>query len=101
MYSLFVVDLMHEVELGVWKNLMVHLLRILASEDVNLLHTLDQRQVKELPSPMVGIASDFLLFSFRLVPTFGRATIRHLSRNSSELKKMAALDYEDFLQVMY
>jgi hypothetical protein len=50
---------MHEVELGVWKNLMVHLLQILASEDVNLLHTPDQWQVKELPNPMVGIASDF------------------------------------------
>lgn len=42
-YSLFVVDLMHEVELGVWKSLMIHLLRILACEDENLLHKLDER----------------------------------------------------------
>jgi hypothetical protein len=34
---------MHEVELGVWKGLLVHLLRILACEDENLLHELDRR----------------------------------------------------------
>lgn len=36
---------------------------------------------------------------FREVPTFGRDTIRRFTRNSSELKKMAAWNYEDFLQV--
>jgi hypothetical protein len=28
-YDIFVVDLMHEVELGIWKALFIHLLRIL------------------------------------------------------------------------
>jgi hypothetical protein len=37
--------------------------------------------------------------SFRLVPTFGRDTIRRFSRNTSELKRMAAWNYEDILQV--
>lgn len=40
---MFVVDLMHEVELGVWKSLFIHLLRILESLDENKLHELDCR----------------------------------------------------------
>jgi hypothetical protein len=34
---------MHEIELGVWKALFIHLLRILKSTNANLLHELDQR----------------------------------------------------------
>jgi hypothetical protein len=34
---------MHEVELGVWKALFIHLLRILEAFDENTLHELDQR----------------------------------------------------------
>jgi hypothetical protein len=34
---------MHEVELGVWKALMIHLLRILNAVDENLLNELDRR----------------------------------------------------------
>ena len=34
---------MHEVELGVWKALMIHLLRILNSVNQNLLNELDRR----------------------------------------------------------
>lgn len=37
--------------------------------------------------------------SFRQVPTFGRDTIRRFSSNISELKKLAARDFEDMLQV--
>jgi hypothetical protein len=37
--------------------------------------------------------------SFRQVPTFGRDTIRRFSNNISELKKLAARDFEDLLQV--
>lgn len=40
---MLVVDLMHEFELGVWKALFIHLLRILNAEDPGLVHTLDQR----------------------------------------------------------
>jgi hypothetical protein len=36
---------------------------------------------------------------FRLVPTFGRGTIRRFSTNASEMKKLAARNYEDLLQV--
>ena len=36
---------MHEVEIGVWKSLFVHLLRILQSVDEKLLDELDRRLV--------------------------------------------------------
>ena len=36
---------------------------------------------------------------FRLVPTFGRDTIRRFSNNTSAMKKLAARDWEDMLQV--
>ncbi|RDB18151.1 hypothetical protein Hypma_000655 [Hypsizygus marmoreus] len=78
LFNLFVVDLMHEIEAGTWKDTLVHLLRILASIDNNLLHELDKR--------------------FRAMPTFGRDTIRRFSSNASELAHLAARDFEDFLQ---
>jgi hypothetical protein len=37
--------------------------------------------------------------SYRQIPVFGRNTIRRFSNNCSELKKMAARDFEDLLQV--
>jgi hypothetical protein len=36
---------------------------------------------------------------FRLVPTFGRGTIRRFANNASEMKRMAARNFEDLLQV--
>ena len=36
---------------------------------------------------------------YRKVPTFGRGTIRHFASNASGMKKLAARDYEDLLQV--
>lgn len=42
---MLVVDLMHEFELGVWKAIFIHLLRILDSQDENLKHELDKRYV--------------------------------------------------------
>jgi hypothetical protein len=38
--------------------------------------------------------------SFRQVPSFGRDGIRRFSANVSEMKKMAARDFEDLLQVI-
>ena len=36
---------------------------------------------------------------FRQIPPFGRYTIRHFHNNVSEMKKLAARDFEDILQV--
>lgn len=37
---------------------------------------------------------------YRQVPTFGQDTIQKFRSNTSELKKMAARDFEDLLQVV-
>jgi hypothetical protein len=42
-FSMFVVDLMHDVELGDWRALFIHLLRVLNAVDSNLLLELDRR----------------------------------------------------------
>lgn len=40
---MLVVDLLHEFELGVWKAVFSHLIRILEAHDPNLVHILDER----------------------------------------------------------
>jgi hypothetical protein len=45
MFDMLVVDLMHEVELGVWKAVFIHLLRLLECHDESLKHEMDRRQV--------------------------------------------------------
>jgi len=42
---MFLVDIMHEFELGVWRALFIHLLRILDSVSPTLLNELDHRYV--------------------------------------------------------
>lgn len=44
LFDMLVVDLMHEVELGVWKAVFIHLLRLLDCHDESLKHELDRRQ---------------------------------------------------------
>lgn len=39
------------------------------------------------------------IFRYRQMPTFGSSTIRMFSNNASEMKKLAARDFEDLLQV--
>ena len=39
------------------------------------------------------------MFRYRQVPTFGTSTIRWFSGNASGMKKLAARDFEDLLQV--
>jgi hypothetical protein len=96
---MLVVDIMHEFELGVWKAIFTHLIRLLyaAGPGGRLVTELDRRCVfsKIL---MLVIDSSFVI-RFRLVPTFGRSTIRRFTANASEMKKLAARNYEDLLQV--
>jgi hypothetical protein len=79
LYVMLVVDFMHEFELGVWKSLFTHLVRILIAHGNGAVQNLDRR--------------------YRAVPTFGRSTIRRFSNNASAMKKLAARDFEDLLQV--
>jgi hypothetical protein len=80
-YSLAVVDLMHEFELGVWPDIFKHLLRILYASDPS--------QVKELNE------------RYRVIAPFGRDTIRKFPKDVSAMKKLAARDWEDMLQVCW
>ncbi|TFK18413.1 hypothetical protein FA15DRAFT_603337 [Coprinopsis marcescibilis] len=76
--SILVVDLLHEFEIGVWKDLYIHLIRILdLSPSSILVNDLDRR--------------------FRNVPSFGQA-IRKFASNMSNMSRRAARDYEDVLQ---
>ncbi|KAH9916588.1 uncharacterized protein BXZ73DRAFT_105780 [Epithele typhae] len=75
-----VVDQMHEFELGVWKALFKHLVRILDSLPGDAIHVMNSR--------------------FRQVPSFGAATIHKFCGNVCELKHMAARDLEDILQTI-
>ncbi|KAJ3825180.1 hypothetical protein F5880DRAFT_1611327 [Lentinula raphanica] len=77
---MLVVDLLHEIELGVWRTLFTHLIRMLYATPrtgADLVALLDRR--------------------FRQIPAFG-TTIRRFSGNPSEMKKLAARDFEDLLQ---
>ncbi|CDO74305.1 hypothetical protein BN946_scf184839.g11 [Trametes cinnabarina] len=76
--EMLVVDLLHEYELGIWKSLFAHLIRILEAAGGQGVEELNAR--------------------FRQVPTFGRSTIRRFAHNVSEMKRMAARDLEDILQ---
>lgn len=40
-----------------------------------------------------------LIVSFRLIPSFGPSTIRRFTDNTAAMKKLAARDFEDILQV--
>ncbi|RDX40877.1 hypothetical protein OH76DRAFT_1304372, partial [Lentinus brumalis] len=77
---IFVPDLMHEFELGVWKGIFNHILRILIAEGKDRVPAFNERM--------------------RNTPTFGRGTIRRFRTNVSRQSKLAARDYEAFLQVM-
>lgn len=44
-FAMLVPDLLHEFELGVWKAIFTHLLRILIAAGPSLIHQLDERYV--------------------------------------------------------
>ncbi|KAK6974093.1 GLOBIN domain-containing protein [Favolaschia claudopus] len=78
-FTMFVPDFLHEVELGGWKSLFLHLIRILHAYSPVSVDKLNER--------------------FRNIPTFGRSTIRRFHANVSDMKKPAARDFEDVLQL--
>ena len=101
---MLVVDLMHEFELGVWKTLFTHLIRLFyaaGNGSDKLVVELDHRYVL---LPCVQNRDLCLMFwaltSYRQMSTFGHGTIRKFAANSSEMKKLAARDFEDLLQVL-
>jgi hypothetical protein len=96
LFKMLLPDLMHEFELGVWRAIFIHLLRILQSVDESLLLELDRRWVEFWD---IGCLEPNFQASYREIPSFGRDTIRRFAANCSEMKKMAAHDFENLLQV--
>ncbi|KAL0062348.1 hypothetical protein AAF712_010759 [Marasmius tenuissimus] len=84
LYLLLVIDLLHEFELGVWKAVLTHLIRMLYA----------QKPGKKKKDDAVEVLDE----RFHRVPTFGRSTIRRFHNNVSQMKKLAARDFEDILQ---
>ncbi|KAF7362262.1 hypothetical protein MVEN_00572600 [Mycena venus] len=80
LHRMLVIDFMHEFELGVWKNLFTHLIRLLYAQPNGqaLVAELDRR--------------------YRQMPRFGVDTIRRFATNASEMRKLGARDFEDLLQ---
>jgi hypothetical protein len=95
---MLVPDLLHEFELGVWKALFTHLIRVLyaAAPDGSLVAELNKRWDNYLDFCRVLNCQNS---RFRDIPTFGSSTIRRFASNASEMKKLAARDFEDLLQV--
>ncbi|GJF00863.1 hypothetical protein PsYK624_171650 [Phanerochaete sordida] len=77
-FQILVPDLLHEMELGVWKALFIHLLRILDCID--------------------GTLKSEVAYRLRQVPSFGDA-IRRISGDRTLLKRITAHEYEDMLQI--
>jgi hypothetical protein len=79
-FKMLVPDALHEWSLGVIKQSVVHLLRILFIQGKESITEFDHR--------------------FSLVPAFGNDTIRSFGVSTSELKKFAARNYEDILECL-
>ena len=93
---MLVPDFMHEFELGVWKATLTHLIRLLYEVGNDAMQEFNARYMLYF---LVILNSQLTMVRFRLVPTFGRDTIRKFSSNVSGLTKLAARDFEDILQV--
>jgi hypothetical protein len=104
---MLVVNIMHEMELGVWKALFSHLVRILyaAAPSGKLVALLDERYSQLSLDCGIAIALCWLttqyLNRYRQMPLFSQATIWRFTNNISEIKKLAARNFEDLLQVKY
>ncbi|KAH9915299.1 uncharacterized protein BXZ73DRAFT_106270 [Epithele typhae] len=79
-YDLFAPDVMHELELGVWKGTFHHLMRMLESLGANHVQEFNNRMQQ--------------------MPTFGNGRLQMFRENVSSRKGLAARDYESFLITM-
>ncbi|KAF8594348.1 hypothetical protein BDV93DRAFT_611903 [Ceratobasidium sp. AG-I] len=75
---MLVPDILHEFELGVWKNLLIHLMRLLEKRGASAVSLFNSR--------------------FRQISSYPPDTIRKFSFDVSAMTKFAARDYEDVLQ---
>ena len=88
--QMMVVDLLHEFELGVWKSLLTHLLRVLNAASSRLGVLADMLNTRCAWPLILERMHSFWKNRFRQVPTFGRFTIWSFHNNVSEMKRLAA-----------
>ena len=94
---MFTVDLLHEVELGVWKSLLTHLVRILHGCGADIVAKFNHRFV--IVHTLLYLQRNSCAYTrFRQVPTFCNSTIRKFSEDAASLSRLAARDFEDILQ---
>ena len=72
-FLLFVVDQLHEFELGVWKTIFIHLMHILYAQGGTAVQELNWRQVSNCICTSLLLHYNF--DRYRKVETFGRGTI--------------------------
>ncbi|KIJ58626.1 hypothetical protein HYDPIDRAFT_33994 [Hydnomerulius pinastri MD-312] len=77
-FPMLVVDLLHEFELGIFKSVFKHLIRLLYAINPGLVAALNKR--------------------FRQIPSFGKGVIRRFPPNVVEARQRAARHFEDVLQ---
>lgn len=96
--DVLVVDQLHEFELGIWKRIFTHLVRIIeAAGGESAVQELNERCV---PWCMLYCKHDpHCAFSFRQVPGFGWTTVRKFVSDVCAMKRMAARDFENILKV--
>ena len=64
LYLMLVVDLMHEFEQGVWKNLFTHIIHMLYASDPALVHEMDRRYIQVvIPSVLLLIIGMYIQVS--------------------------------------
>ncbi|KAI0629503.1 hypothetical protein C8Q77DRAFT_1065419 [Trametes polyzona] len=98
-YDLLAPDLMHEFELGVWKGIFLHLMRLLHAQGPDTVQEFNHRSIYPSVQYISGDTDVVIHCRMRKMPTFGRDVIRRFWHNVASQKRLAARDYEDFLIV--
>jgi hypothetical protein len=95
------VDFMHECKLGTWKALFTHLIHLLYALPVgdHLVATLDNRSVRSSVILLTDLKVNGIKHRFRQIPSYGNGVIQQFANNASKMKRLAARDFEDILQV--
>jgi len=87
---------MYEFELEVWKGLFVHLVQLRNAIDSSKVVEMDHWYIFKI---LTEWRVDYGTTRYHQIAVFGWGEIWRFSANSSEMKKMAACDYENLLQV--
>lgn len=71
LFRMLLPDIMHEIELGVWKALFIHVLRILDCFDKSLKHEVDRRRVQQSPTCLRMIPEIYSIAGLSKYPPSG------------------------------